>query len=252
MVEIRDYERVDDLQVNGLKIIQNPNGFCFGIDAVILSNFTKVKKRSKIVEFGTGTGIISILLAGKYKASHIKAFEVQEDVAEMANRSVLLNDLDDRIEIIADNLNNVCEYVKRDSVDVVVTNPPYFAPKGGIKNPEDKKAVSRHEVLCTLEDIIEKGAYCLKGGGAFYMVHRPHRLVDIIALMRKYRIEPKELRLVQPYFDKKPNILLIKGVKYGNPELKFLDPLIVYEKDGNYTKEIYEIYGMESIDVFGK
>ncbi len=249
---IKEHERVDDLQLNGLKIIQNPESFCFGIDAVLLSDFAKVKEGASVVELGTGTGIIPILLSAKTKASKITAFEVQESMADMAKRSVLLNDLEDRIEIICDNLKAYDRYFEKSSVDVVVTNPPYMGGNQGIPNEVDLKHISRHEVLCTLEDVIRVSAAMLKPGGSFYMVHRPMRLVDIVSFMRRYKLEPKEIRLVQPTRHKKPNIMLIKGVRSGKPELKFHDPLIVYEDDGDYTKEIYEIYGNAQIDVFGK
>jgi tRNA1Val (adenine37-N6)-methyltransferase len=247
---VREYERVDDLQVGGLKIIQNPEGFCFGIDAVLISNFAKVKRNAEVVELGTGTGIIPILIAGKTKAKKITAFEIQEEVAEMASRSVKLNDLEDRIQIINDDLKNVLKHIPKASKDVVISNPPYVQTNGGLVNPRDKKAISRHEVACVLEDVIRAAAGILNVGGSFYMVHRPQRLVDIVYLMRKYKLEPKEIRLVQPKVDKKPNIILVKGVRGGNPELKFLDPLVVYNDDGTYTDEIYDIYSEAKIDVF--
>ena len=249
---IKPHERIDDLQVDGLKIIQNPDSFCFGIDAVLLSDFTKVKPGESVVEFGTGTGIIPILLSAKTKASKISAFEVQVSMADMARRSVRMNGLEDRIEIIHDNLKNYAKHFEKSSVDVVVTNPPYMAGTSGIQNDMDLKRISRHEVLCSLEDIIKASAAMLKPGGSFYMVHRPMRLVDIVSLMRQYKVEPKEIRLVQPSVSKKPNIMLIKGVRGGKAELKFHDPLIVYQEDGDYTPEIYEIYGNAHINVFDK
>ena len=249
---VKAHERVDDLQLNGLKIIQNPEGFCFGIDAVLLSDFTKVKEGAKVVELGTGTGIIPILLSAKTKASHISAFEVQETMAEMAMRSVEMNGLSHRIQIINDNLNAYLNYFEKSSVDVVVTNPPYMSGNSGIHNEEDMKRISRHEILCSLEDVIRVSASMLKPGGSFYMVHRPNRLVDIVCLMRQYKLEPKEIRLVQPKIDKKPNIMLIKGVRSGKVELKFHDPLVVYQEDGDYTPEIYQIYGNAQINVFDK
>lgn len=249
-VYAHDYERIDDLQLNGLKIIQNPDGFCFGIDAVLLSDFVKLKKRDIGVEFGTGTGVIPILLSGKTSFQKIYAFEVQHDVADMAMRSVAMNQLADQIEIIEDNLTQVAKYFAKQSVDVVFSNPPYMQPDGGIKNPEDKKAISRHEVLCNLEDIISSANYLLKDGGQLYMIHRPNRLVDIIALCRQYKLEPKEIRMIHPFAGKRPNIFLMRCAKLGKPDLKFLDPLIVYEKPGVYTEEIYKIYGMVNMTSF--
>lgn len=249
---IKEHERIDDLQLDGLKIIQNPESFCFGIDAVLLSDFAKVRDGESVVELGTGTGIIPILLSAKTEASKISAFEVQESMADMARRSVAMNGLEDRINIIHDNLNHYGKYFEKSTVDVVVTNPPYMAGTRGIQNEEDLKRISRHEVLCSLEDVIRVSAAMLKPGGSFYMVHRPMRLVDIVSLMRQYKLEPKEIRLVQPSVYKKPNIMLIKGVRGGRPELKFHDPLIVYQEDGDYTQEIYQIYGNAQINVFDK
>lgn len=249
---VMPHERVDDLQLKGLKIIQDPKGFCFGIDAVLLSNFTKLKSGDTVVEFGTGTGIIPILLSGKTEFNKIYAFEVQVQMAEMAKRSIALNGLEDRIEVIHANLKDANNYVQSGSVDVVVSNPPYMSGSGGLKNPSDLKAISRHEVLCTLEDIVEKAAKLLKFKGKFYLIHRPNRLVDIFVLCRKYKLEPKQIRMIQPFIHKSPNICLIQCVKGGNSELHVKEPLIVYEQDGTFTKEIYEIYGMENITSFTK
>lgn len=249
---VLEHERVDDLQLNGLKIIQNPKGFCFGIDAVLLSHFASAKSGESVVELGTGTGIIPLLLSAKTEAKKISAFEVQSSMADMARRSVAMNGLEDRIEIIEDNLNNALKYFPKSSVDVVVTNPPYMAGERGIESEGDLKRISRHEVLCSLEDVIKVSSQMLKPGGSFYMVHRPMRLVDIVYLMRQHKLEPKVIRLVQPSVDKKPNIMLIKGVRSGKPELKFMDPLIVYKPNGDYTDEIYDIYASAQIDVFDK
>ncbi len=247
---IMPHERVDDLQLEGLKIIQDPKGFCFGIDAVLLSHFVKVKRTHRIVEFGTGTGIIPILLAGKTQFEHLYAFEVQEEVADMARRSVKLNHLEDRIEIIKANLKESLQYFDKGTIDTIVSNPPYMSTDGGIKNPSDKKAISRHEVLCTLEDIIVNASSLLKPGGNLYMIHRPNRLADLIYLCKQNKLEPKEIRMIQPYAHKKPNIFLMRCAKGGRPDLKFHDPLIVRTDQGDYTKEIYDIYGMENITVF--
>jgi tRNA1Val (adenine37-N6)-methyltransferase len=249
-IDVKEHERIDDLQLNGLKLIQDPGGFCFGIDAVLLSDFVKLKRRDTAVEFGTGTGVIPILLSGKTQFQKIYAYEVQPEVADMASRSVRMNDLDSKIEIVADNLVNATGRFSAQSIDAVFTNPPYMGTEGGIKNLEDRKAISRHEVLCNLEDIIRTASFLLKDGGNFYMIHRPHRLVDIIALCRQYQIEPKVIRMIQPFAGKKPNIFLIRCTKYGRPDLKFLDPLIVYETPGVYTEEIYRIYGMVNMTSF--
>ena len=251
-VIVHPYERIDDLQLGGLRIIQNPSGFCFGVDAVLLSNFIKLKSDERAVEFGTGTGIIPILLSGRKHFKKITAFEVQPEVADMAKRSVLLNGLNDRIEVVEDNLKEARKYIEPASVDVVFSNPPYMSTNGGLKNDHAMKTISRHEVLCTLEDIISEASKLLRFRGRFYMIHRPNRLVDILTLCRQYKLEPKEIRMIQPYADKKPNIFLIMCSKGGNSDLKFMDPLIVYEKDGRYTRDIHKIYGMENITVFSK
>lgn len=244
------HERIDDLQLNGLRIIQNPKGFCFGIDAVLLSNFMNLKASDLVVEFGTGTGIIPILLSGKTDFKKIFAFEVQSEMADMANRSVQMNGLEDRIEVIHANLNDALDYLKAGTADVVFSNPPYMTGHGGLKNPSDQKAISRHEILCSLEDIVEKASKLLKFRGNFYLIHRPSRLVDIFDLARRYKLEPKVIRMIQPYANKKPNICLIKCVKGGNPELTVMEPLVVYNNDGGFTDEIYKIYGMEKITSF--
>jgi tRNA1(Val) A37 N6-methylase TrmN6 len=241
-------ERVDDLQLNGLSIIQNPSGFCFGVDAVLLSDFAKAKHGAHIVDLGTGNGILPLLLSAKTKASSITAFEIQEEVAEMARRSVAYNGLEQRIQIISDDLRKALDYLNKSSVDVVVTNPPYVAGGGGLVNPKDAKAIARHEIHCTLEEVIRTAAQLLKPGGGFFMVHRPSRLVDIIELMRRYKLEPKLLRFVHPKRGQAPNILLIKGVRGGGAEMRVEAPLYVYSDAGGYDPEILEIYSRAGVD----
>lgn len=249
---IKENERVDDLQLKGLKIIQNPEGFCFGIDAVLVSNFSQIKKNGTVVDLGTGTGIIPLLVSGKSSAKKIYGVEVQDDVAYMARRSVTLNKLEERIEIIHQNLKNIFDYLPKGIADVVISNPPYMPAGGAIVNPGSVKAISRHEVLCTLEDVMKTAAGLLKEKGGFYMVHKPSRLVDIIELGRRYKLEPKVIRMVHPKEGKEPNIMLIKCVKSGNPELRIMPPLYVYNIDGTYTNEIFDIYNQVNIDVFDK
>lgn len=244
-VEIKQDERIDDLQCKGLKIIQNVKGFCFGVDAVLLANFPEIKRGQRVIDLGTGTGIIPILIAGKTCAGEVIGLEIQEDIAEMAQRSVMLNDIGDRVKIFHEDIKNASKVFGRESFDVVTTNPPYKHAGSGIVNPGDKKAISRHEVLCTLEDVVRVSAELLKGGGRFFMVHRPERMVDIIYLMRQYKLEPKRVRFVHPYPSKKPNLLLIEGLKYGRAFLKFMDPLYIYDGHGNYTQEIQDIYGRD-------
>lgn len=241
-------ERVDDLQLEGLSIIQNPSGFCFGVDAVLLSDFAKAKHGAHIVDLGTGNGILPLLLSAKTKGTQITAFEIQEEVADMARRSVVYNALEDRIQIIADDLRNAFSHLNKSSVDIVVTNPPYVAGGGGLVNPRDAKAIARHEIHCTLEDVIRTAAQLLKPGGAFYMVHRPSRLADMIELMRRCKLEPKALRFVHPKRGQAPNILLIKGVRGGGAEMRVEPPLYVYAEEGGYDPEILEIYRRAGVD----
>lgn len=244
-VKLRENERVDDLQLKGLKIIQNTEGFCFGIDAVLIANFCDIKSNSKVVDLGTGTGIIPLIIWGKNNTEKIYGIEIQKEVSDMAKRSIKLNKLENNIEILNIDLKNIEEYLEVNSIDVVVTNPPYMNSGSGIINPDEKKAISRHEIKCNLEDIIEKAKRLLKHNGRFYMVHRPNRLADIMYYLRKHKLEPKNLRFVHPKQSKGPNLVLIRAVKAAKPELKIEDPLYVYKDNGDYTEEIYEIYGLD-------
>lgn len=246
-IELKENERIDDLEYKGLKIIQNTKGFCFGIDAVLLSDYAKnIKKEARVLDLGTGTGIISILLCEKTNLSKIIGVEVQKEVADMAKRSVRLNNLENKFEIINENITNLEKIYERNSFDVIVTNPPYKKENTGIVNEEKKKLISRHEILAKLEDYIKISNKLLKDKGEFYMVHRPERLVDIITYMRQYKIEPKEIRFVCSHENEPPKLVLIKGVKNGKPFLKFKENLYIYENNGNYTEEIYKIYNKEN------
>ena len=246
MENLKENERIDDLEYKGLKIIQNKNGFCFGIDSVLLSDFAKnIKKNAKVVDIGTGTGIISILLSKKANLSKIYGIEIQDEVADMAKRSVYLNNLNDKIEIINTNIKDIFNILNPNEFDVIVTNPPYMKMNTGAINEEKKKLISRHEVECTLEDIIRISYKLLKSNGEFYMVHRAERIVDILFYLRQYKIEPKILRFIQPNLNKEPNLVLIKAVKNAGYQLNIKKPLIVYDEEGNYTDEILEIYNKE-------
>ena len=242
-ITLKENERIEDLQCRGLKIIQNKKWFCFGMDAVLLTNYCDIKNNSKIVDLGTGTGIIPILLSGKRNYSKAYGLEIQPEVAEMAERSVKLNALQEKIKILNVDLKDALQYLDTDSFDAVISNPPYKLNNSGIINPDDKKAISRHEIKCTLEDIISTASQLLKQYGRFYMIHRPDRLADIICLLRKYRLEPKQIRFVHPKVKAKPNMILIRASKNGNPELKFDPPLYIYDDEGNYTEDVYKIYG---------
>lgn len=242
-MELKKNERIDDLEFKNLKIIQNKDGFCFGIDSVLLSDFAKdMRYNSRVIDLGTGTGIINILLSGKTNAKEFVGVEIQEEVAEMAERSLKLNNLENRIKIINENILNLKNSFEPKSFDVVVTNPPYKRLDTGLINKENTKQISRHEITASLEDFIHISSYLLKDYGEFYMVHRPERLVDIFSIMRKEKIEPKLLRFVYPNKNKKTNLVLIKGIKNGKPFLKFDNNLFVYNEDGTYTDEILKIY----------
>ena len=242
---VRADERLDDLQIKGYKIIQHPDKFCFGMDAVLLSGFAKVNEGELALDLGTGTGILPILLEAKNEGSHYTGLEIQAESVEMARRSVLYNDLQDKIDIIEGDIKEASSIFGKASMNVVTSNPPYMTNHHGLKNPNDAKAIARHELLCTLEDVVRETAAVLKPKGRCYFVHRPSRLVEIFEAMRKYKLEPKRMRLVYPYVNKEPNMVLIEGVRGGGSQLTVEPPLIVYEAPGVYTDEIYEIYGME-------
>lgn len=242
-MELKSNERIDDLEFKGLKIIQSEDGFCFGIDSVLLTDFAKeIKEGSNIIDLGTGTGILPILLSGKTKNTKFVGVEIQQEVAQMAEKSVKLNNLNNQIEILNMNILDLKQKYSRNTFDAVVTNPPYKKANTGLINENYKKQVSRHEITASLSDFIETASYLLKDYGSFYMVHRPNRLVDIFYLMRKNQIEPKKIRFVYPNKEKIANLVLIKGVKKGNPELNFDSNLYVYDEEGKYTKEILQIY----------
>lgn len=240
---VHDGERVDELQRNGYQIIQNPQKFCFGMDAVLLSGFARVKKEEEVLDIGTGTGIIPILLEAKTDGRHFTGLEIQPESADMARRSVALNHLEEKIEIVTGDICNADQLFKPASLDVITTNPPYMIGKHGLSCDTDAKAIARHEVCCTLEDILMQSARMLKPGGRFYMVHRPFRLVEIMSRMVEYRLEPKRMKLVYPYVDREPNMVLIEGVRGGNSRITVEKPLIVYKEPGVYTDEILELYG---------
>ena len=242
-IKLEENERIDDLEFKNLKVIQNKNGFCFGMDAVLLSDFAKnIKRNATVLDLGTGTGIIPILLCGKTELKKVIGVEIQEEVAKMAKKSILLNGLEGRFEILNCNIKELNKIYKKQTFDVIVTNPPYKKQNSGIVNENEKKVISRHEITANLEDFIKIAKELLKDKGELYMVHRPERLVDIFELMRKYRIEPKVLKMVCPNKNKEPNLVLIKGVKNAKPFLKIEKNLYVYDKENKYTKEILEIY----------
>lgn len=236
-------ERVDDLQ-NGYFVIQDPKKFCFGMDAVLLSGFARVKKGETALDMGTGTGIIPILLSQRTEGKHFTGLEIQAECAEMADRSVKYNCLEDRIQIVEGDIKEAAGIFGAASFDVVTCNPPYMIGQHGLTNPHLPKAIARHEILCTFDDVANQAARVLKDRGRFYLVHRPFRLVELMAALTKYKLEPKRMQLVYPYIDKEPNMVLIEACKGGNSRIQIERPLVVYEKPGGYTKDILELYQM--------
>ncbi len=250
--QLRRDEVIDDLQRDGLKIIQNNNFFKFGIDAVLLTFFCNPKKAEHIVDLGTGSGVIALLLSAKYRFAQISGLEIQPAVAEMAQRSVLLNQLQSRVKIFNGDIKNWQQYFTAQSADVVTANPPYFKSGSGLANPNNYKLISRHEVACTLDDLFSAASGILKPNGQFYLIHRPNRLVDIFETARQYRLEPKVIQLVKPRVDEAANLVLIKCVKYGGAELKWLPPIVVYDENQNYTEQIYDIYNQAHLTAFSE
>lgn len=241
-VPIRPQERVDDLHRDGYLLIQDPKRFCFGVDAVILCGFARVRKGETVLDLGTGTGVIPILLAAKTAGAHFTGLEIQTESAEMAQRSVLLNELEGRVAIRTGDIKEAAGLFGSGVFDVVTANPPYMNEGGGLVNPAEAKAIARHEILCTLEDVVAAAARTLRVGGRFYMIHRPHRLTDILVLLRQYRLEPKRIRFVQPYAEKAPTMVLVEAGKGSKPMVKIDPPLVIYREAGVYTEEIKEIY----------
>jgi len=236
-------ETIDDLQLNGLMLIQKKNSFRFGVDAVLLSDFAKVKKGDKVLDIGTGTGIIPILLAAKTKAKHITGIEIQGEMAEMAVRSVKMNDMSKSISIVQGDIKEWNTIFGKASFDLVVSNPPYIQSNAGLQNFNDSKTISRHEVKCTLEDVVGAAAGLLGPNGRLAMIHRPNRLIDIFEAYRINGIEPKTLRFVYSSHESPPSMVLIQGTKHGKKELKVLKNLYIFDQLGEYSQEINEIYG---------
>ena len=245
--ELKEHERLDDLQ-NGYEIIQNTEKFCFGMDAVLLSGFARVKPRERVLDLGTGTGIIPILLKAKTPGEHFTGLEIQQECADMAMRSVAYNHLEEQITIQQGDIKEASAIFGRASFDVVTSNPPYMIHSHGLENPHLPKAIARHEILCTLEDVISEASKVLKVKGRFYLIHRPFRLAEIMGLMMKYHLEPKRMQLVYPFVDREPNLVLLEGVLGGKSRIQVEKPLIVYEKPGVYTQDVLDIYASSNYE----
>lgn len=242
-IKLRETERIDDLQRNNLRIIQDSTRFCFGMDAVLLSGFAQAKAGDRVLDLGTGTGILPLLLSAKTKGEHFTGLEIQKESADMAMRSVLLNKLQERISIVEGDIKEAGSIFGPASFEVITCNPPYMLSQHGLPNPDTAKAIARHEVLCTLEDVLSQAAYLLVPGGHFYMVHRPFRLAEILHSMVQHKLEPKRMRLVYPYVDKEPNMVLIEGCRGGKSRMTVEKPLIIFEAPGVYHEEIRTTYG---------
>lgn len=239
---LKDGERIDDLQCRGYRIIQNPSTFCFGMDAVLLSDFASGKEKGNVIDLGTGTGVIPMLMEAQGKGRHFVGLELQEYSADMASRSVSLNGLSSKIEIINEDIKNVAALYKTASFDVVTSNPPYINQNHGLENEKSPFNIARHEITVTLEDVVKAAAYLLKEGGSFAMIHKPFRLAEIFRVLMTHRLEPKRMCLVQPSVDKEPNMVLIEAVKGGRAMIKIEPTLVVYSQDGGYTDELLKRY----------
>lgn len=235
--DIRPGERLDDLQLNGLELIQNPDKFCFGIDAVLLSDFARVKPGERLLDLGTGNGIIPVLLSAKTDAGHLTGLEIQDDIAEMARRSIAHNHLEERIDIVTGDIKEAAEIFKPAFFDVITTNPPYMLADHGLRNPDDAKAIARHEVLCSLDDILRESMRLLQDKGRFYMVHRPFRLTEILIKMNYFKIEPKRIQFVHPYIDREPSMVLVEGVRGAKPCVKIEPPIILFSRTEDGQQE---------------
>ena len=245
ITNLKSDERLDDLQINGYEIIQHPGKFCFGMDAVLLANFARVKQKECALDLGTGTGIIPILLTAKTEGMHFTGLEIQEESADMARRSVAHNHLEEKVDIVTGDIKEAAELFGPASFDVITTNPPYMIGHHGIENPSDAKAIARHEVLCDLNDILRESARILKPRGRFYMVHSPFRLAEILSKMIQVGIEPKRMRMVHPFVHKEPNMVLIEGMRGANSRMRVEPPLIVYKEQGVYSEELLSEYAMK-------
>ena len=236
-------ERLDDLQLSGLKILQDTERFCFGMDAVVLSGFVKVKKGARLLDMGTGTGILPLLLSAKTEASELVGLEIQDESADMAARSVELNGLDGRVRIVKGDIKEAGKIFGAASFSCVCSNPPYMAAGSGLTNPDSPLAIARHEILCCFEDVVKQSFIVLPHGGSLFLVHKPERLSELLCTLSACRMEPKRLRMVHPFVDREPSMVLIEAVKEGRKGMKVEKPLILYEEKDVYSEEMRRDYG---------
>lgn len=246
-VYVGEDESVDDLQLKGIQLIQKKGVFRFGVDAVLLANYTVVRNNDNIIDLCSGTGIVPFILAGKTNAKHITGIEIMDDMVEMANRSAQYNEMIGKVEFIQRDLKDVKFLKTLEKADIVTVNPPYKLKNSGIVNINDKNAIARHEICCILEDVIIAAKVLLKSSGKLFIIHRPERLADIFCTMRKYKIEPKRVKMVSSNYEKAPSMVLIEGVNNGGVFLKWDPPLYIYNIDGEYSDEINKIYGRNEI-----
>lgn len=244
-INLREDERLDDLQRKGYKIIQNTKIFCFGIDAVLLADFAQMSAKENAIDLGTGNGIIPMLMEARYGGVHYDGLEIQDINVEMARRSVAMNGLTEKVSIVQGDIKEASKIFGAAKYDVVTSNPPYMNANHGLTNPDSHKAIARHELLCTLDDVVREAAKLLKVGGHFYMIHRPHRLVEIFDKLTEYKLEPKRVRFVHPFADKDANMVLIDAIKGAKSMVKIENPLVVYKEPGVYTQELWDIHYKE-------
>jgi len=242
-------ERIDDLNIKGLKIIQNTDYFLFGIDSVILANNVKVKKHEVLMDLCTGTAVIPVIINAKQECKSLIGVELQTEMYDLAKRNIELNKLEEKIWVINKNIKEIkdirkylIESIGKDTVDVITCNPPYKEIGTGLKIEHSVKDIAKNEVMCTLEDIFKTASALLNSKGRLYLVHKPERIVDLVSLSRKYNLELKELRFMQPKLDKRPSLVLLEYVKNGGRECKVREVLLQYDNNENHSEEIMKWY----------
>ncbi len=239
-------QRLDDLE-NGYRIWQDPDSFCYGIDAVLLAHYATLKDGDRVIDLGTGTGAVPLIMKAIARdrglRTHFTGLEIQEDVSALALKSVQYNGLATEVDITKGDLKEAARIYGAASFSLVTCNPPYMIGSHGLVSKEGAVAAARHEIYCTLEDVVSSAAALLETNGRFAMVHRPFRLAEIISVLKQYRLEPKRMRLVYPFADREPTMVLIESVRGGRPRLSVGPPLIIYNKDHTYTEELLKIYG---------